>query len=123
MKTSFKAIDQIFEFKGLWDMPSKCGLKILKQKDKFIVIVTELYQDNPGTSITQAVCGLAKQICTTFKLPKEKIVYIERNPEMNSKLSFYNEEYYLVEFDFEADNFVNPRWKKINSNPFHEKQS
>ena len=115
MKTSLIEIDEIFDFKGIWDIPSKCGLKILKQKEKYIVTVTELYQDNPGTSITQAPCLLAKQICEKYNLPKNEIVYIERNPDMNSKLSFYNEELYVVTFDIEDDNFVNPKWKKVEN--------
>ena len=51
MKVSEKYYDEIFDFAGQWDMPSKCGLRILTYKDKKVIIVTELYQDNPGTSI------------------------------------------------------------------------
>jgi hypothetical protein len=114
MRTSFKNIDEIFDFKGLWDIPSKCGLKITQQNEKYIVMVSELYQDNTGTSITQATCILAKQICEKYHLPKNEIVYIEHSPDMNSKLSFYDEEFYLVEFDIENNNFVNPQWKQLN---------
>lgn len=99
MKTPLNNINEIFEFKGLWDMPSKCGLKILKQNEKYFVIVSELYQDNPGTSITQASYILATQICEKYDLPIKDIVYIEHNPDMNSKLSFYNEEFFEVTFN------------------------
>ena len=115
MKASFKNIDKLFDFKGLWDIRSTCGLKIVQQKDKYVVMVTELYQDNPGTSITQATCILAKQICEAYQLPKNEIVYIEHSPDMNSKLSFYDEKFYLVTFDIIDDNFVNPQWKQLNS--------
>ena len=54
MKVSPKYYDEIFDFAGQWDMPSKCGLKIIQHNDKKTVIVTELYQDNPGTSVTYA---------------------------------------------------------------------
>ena len=110
-----KNIDETFDFKGFWDIDSKCGLKIIQQNDKYTVIVTELYNDNPGTSITQATCNLAKQICEKYNLPMKNIVYIERNPDMKSKLSFYNEELYLVEFDIENENFVNPKWKQLTN--------
>jgi len=116
MKASFKNIDNVFDFKGIWDIPSKCGLKIIQQNDRYIVIVTELYQDNPGTSITQATCTLAKQICEKYRLPKDKIVYIEHSPDMNSKLSFYGENFYLVEFDVVDDQFVHPQWKQLSNN-------
>jgi hypothetical protein len=113
MQTSFKGIDEIFDFKGLWDVQSKCGLKIIQHDDKYIIVVTELYLDNPGTSITQATCALAKQICEKYQLPKNEIVYIEHNPDMNSKLSFYGENFYLVAFDVIDNNFVNPQWKQL----------
>ena len=50
MKVSDKYYDEIFDFRTM-GCPSKCGLKIITHKTK-VVIVAELYQDNPGTSIT-----------------------------------------------------------------------
>ena len=114
MKTSFKQIDELFNFKGLWEVASKCGLKITEIDDKYVIIVSELYQDNPGTSITQAACLLAEQICETYNLPKENIVYIEHNPAMNSKLSFYDEEFYRVKFDLINNKFSNPQCRLLN---------
>lgn len=101
MKVSETYYDEIFEFKGQWDMPSSCGLKIRESNGKTYVIVTELYQDNPGTSVTYAGRSLAEQICTAKGLETDKIVYIECNPDTNSKLSFYDEEYFAVDFDAE----------------------
>jgi hypothetical protein len=116
MKTSLKEIIDIFDFKGIWDIPSRCGLRIMSKDDKYIVIVSELYQDNPGTSVTQASCLLAKQICEAYNLPKEEIIFIEHNPDMNSKLSFYEEEFYLVTFNMEHDDFSNPQWRQLTTN-------
>lgn len=101
MKVSEKYYDEIFEFKGQWDMPSSCGLKIRTIEDRTYVIVTELYQDNPGTSVTYAGRSLAEQICEAKGLKLDQITYIECNPDTNSKLSFYDEEYFEV--DFSAD--------------------
>jgi hypothetical protein len=89
--------DEVFDFKGQWDVPSRCGLKILQQ-EKNIVIVTELYQDNPGTSVTAAGMSLAEQICLDKGLDLKEIVYLHCNPGTNSKLSFYDEEFYEVIF-------------------------
>lgn len=80
-------------------MPSSCGLKIRNINGKTYVIVTELYQDNPGTSVTYAGKSLAEQICKAKNLNINEIVYVECNPDTNSKLSFYDEEYFLVSFD------------------------
>ncbi|MDR3046209.1 MAG: hypothetical protein LBU51_01165 [Bacteroidales bacterium] len=99
MQVSEKYYDEIFDFKGQWDLPSKCGLKIMDKSDKKVVIVTELYQDNPGTSVTYAGQSLATQICEAKGLDFSKIIYIECNPDTKSKLSFYDEEFFEVDFN------------------------
>jgi hypothetical protein len=91
--------DEIFDFKGQWDIPSKCGLKIIEKEEKKYVIVTELYQDNPGTSVTAAGYNLAKQVCERKGLSLPDIIYLECTPNTNSVLSFYDENYYEVTFD------------------------
>ncbi|MDR1273482.1 MAG: hypothetical protein LBK12_02935 [Odoribacteraceae bacterium] len=98
MKVSEKYYDEIFDFKGQWDVPSRCGLKIIRKPGGTFVIVTELYQDNPGTSVTYAGRSLATQICEAKGLELAAITYLECNPDTNSKLSFYDEEYFEVTF-------------------------
>ncbi|MDR0699061.1 MAG: hypothetical protein LBG28_07590 [Tannerella sp.] len=97
MKVPEKYYDEVFVFDGQWDVLSKCGLKIIKQ-DKTFVIVTELYLDNPGTSVTYAGYSLFRQICQRKGLSEKEIIYLECNPDTNSKLSFYDEEYFEVTF-------------------------
>ena len=99
MKVPEKYYDEIFDFKGQWDIPSKCGLRIMTQNAKQFVVVTELYQDNPGTSVTAAGYNLAKQICEKKRLNLLDITYLECTPNTNSVLSFYDEQYYEVTFD------------------------
>ena len=89
MKVPEKYYDEIFEFNGLWDVVSKCGLKIIDKGGKKTVIVTELYQDNPGTSVTYAGYALARQICERKNLEINNIRYLECNPD---------EEYFEVTF-------------------------
>lgn len=101
MKVSPAYYDEIFPFKGEWDVPSVCGLKIRIAEGKTYVVVTELYQENPGTSITYAGKSLAEQICAAKGFVCDDIVYWECNPDTHSKLSFYDEEYFEV--DFAAD--------------------
>ena len=105
MKVSERYYDEIFEFKGQWDMPSTCGLKIRTVDGKKYVIVTELYQDNPGTSVTYAGRSLADQICEAKGFKLDEVVYLECNPNTNSKLSFYDEEFFQVDF------FADPQHK------------
>src|SRR5574344_1117202 len=103
MKVSPDYSDEIFPFPGAWALPSACGLKIRATGDKIFVIVTELYQENPGTSVTYAGVTLAAQICKAKRLNIDKINYIECNQNTNSKLSFYDDEYFEVDFNAPAE--------------------
>ena len=93
-----KYYDEIFEFAGQWEQPSACGLKIIDKDHKKIVVVTELYRDNPGTSVTSAGISLARQICEKKGLSLSDVIYLECTPDTNSVLSFYDEQYYEVTF-------------------------
>jgi hypothetical protein len=90
--------DEIFHYRGEWDVPSCCGLRIVCRGSRTVVIVTELYLDNPGSSVTSAGQSLALQICEAKGLDFHAITYIECNPNMQSKLSFYDESLYEVNF-------------------------
>jgi hypothetical protein len=114
METSFSKIDSVFEFMGLWGIPSKCGIKHFSFDGKDCIIVTELYKDNPGTSITQVTTSLAMQICEKFDIDPRNLIYIEHCPDMNSKLSFYNEEFYKVNFELVDRKLVNPSWQMLS---------
>jgi hypothetical protein len=103
MEVSSDYYDEKFNFKGEWDMPSVCGLMIRNVKGKTYIIVTELYQENPGTSVTYAGRSLVEQICEAKGLDAQNITYIECNPDTNSKLSFYDEKFFQVDFDADLE--------------------
>jgi hypothetical protein len=111
MKVSENYYDEIFDFSGQWELPSKCGLRVLEKGGKKIIIVTELYQDNPGTSVTYAGASLLQQICEKKGFLSEEVIYLECNPDTNSKLSFYNEEYFEVRFD---EKYKKPQYRKLS---------
>jgi hypothetical protein len=114
MKASLDKIDSFFEFTGLWGIASKCGLKHFSYQGKDCILVSELYQDNPGTSITQVTTSLAMQICEKLNIKPENLIYLEHSPDMNSRLSFYNEEFYIVNFELYEGKFVNPSWRMLS---------
>ena len=116
MKLSTYKFDAIYDFKGTFGMPSKCGLKIKKWKEQTIVITTELYQENPGTSITSVTASLASQICKEFQIDFNQLIYLECAPGMNSKLNFYDEVYYKVDFKIINNELTDPQWTKISDN-------
>jgi len=105
--------DQIYHFKGLWDLPSICGLKIVKKQNETIVIATDLFEENPGTSITEWNSKLAKEICDKHEIDSKHLVYIEHTPDKKTKLSFNQETFYKVKFDVVDDKFENPQWQEI----------
>lgn len=114
MKVPERYYDEIFEFAGQWDMPSACGLKIIRKDDKVYVITTELYQENPGTSITYAGGSLIQQICEKRQLDINSITYIECNPNTNSKLSFYDEEMFEVHYDLNNGTPENLQYRQMS---------
>ena len=113
MKVSEKYYDEVFDFAGQWGLPSKCGLKIIDKEGKKVVIVTELYQDNPGTSVTYAGYLLAKQICERKVVNPAEMIYLECNPDTNSKLSFYDEVYFEVTFPDIKGDTGRPEYRRL----------
>ena len=114
MRVPEKYYDEIFQFAGQWDMPSACGLKIILKDGKTYIITTELYQENPGTSITYAGGSLIKQICEKKNLDMQSIIYIECNPNTNSKLSFYDEEMFMVSYEIVDGMPTNLSYRQLN---------
>lgn len=120
MNRSDKYIDQHYHFKGKWEVPSVCGLKIVEKEEKVIVLATNLYESNPGTSISRWTAQLARSICTDFNIDLKKLRFIERNPDRKSNLDFYKETFDLVEFTIEGSQFTNPSWKRLGKDEVDE---
>ena len=115
MRVPEKYYDEVFEFAGQWEVASKCGLKSVERGERKVVIVTELYQDNPGTSVTAAAGLLAAQVCRAKGLKIDEIVYLECNPDTNSKLSFYDEEYFQVTFTEMDGKLTQPKYRQLSA--------
>ncbi len=114
MESADKYIDRQFHFKGKWDVPGICGLKVVEKQDRTIVVATNLYKINPGTSISRWSAQLATTICYELKIDPNHLVFIERNPDRKSNLDFYKETFDIVEFRWEDDYFTEPVWKRIS---------
>lgn len=108
-------MDQYFDFKGQWDSPSKCGLKIIRRKDgKTMAIATEIYRQNPGTPVTEWCAPLASQILKNLDEKPENFIFVEHTPDLKSKLTFYGETFDLVDFEWDGTKFINPKWKRLS---------
>ena len=106
-------IDKIYDYEGLWDAPSKCGLKIIRKNNKSIVIATELYDINPGTSVTEWTIQLATIISEDNNISFENLIFIEHTRDIGSKLSFNNETFFHVTFEADGDKLVKPKWNQL----------
>ena len=106
-------MDDVFEFEGQWGVPSHCGLKVVKKASQFVVITTELYETNPGTSVTRWTAQLATTICDLKKIDLKKLIFIVHIPDRKSKLEFYKETFDLVRFDIENEHLINPVWNRM----------
>ena len=109
-----KYMDHYFDYLGLWDSPSKCGLKLVKRKDgKTLAIATEIYRQNPGTPVTEVVAYLATQVLKTSSEAPGNFIFIEHTPDLGSKLTFYGETFDRVEFEWDGESFSNPVWTRL----------
>lgn len=110
----YNFIDKIYEYDGLWGRRAKCGIKVIKTESEHLVIVTDLYKENPGDSITGFCAELATIISGNYKLDLDKLMFIHHVPEVNSSLDFYEEAFYKIEFE-QADNSISkPDWHPIS---------
>jgi hypothetical protein len=114
-------MDRYFDFKGQWDCPSRCGLKIVKRMDgKTLAIATEIYRQNPGTPVTEWVAPLATQVMNELKETPENFIFVEHTPDLKSKLTFYEESFDLLNFGWDTDKFINPQWTRLTAEKVNE---
>ncbi len=113
MKTHSKYIDKIYNYEGKWGVPSHCGIKILRKTEQTVVIATEMYETNPGTSVTDFTAQFAQDICKKENIDFENMILVVHTPDKKSKLEFYKETFDIVEFDMEDRMFKNPQWKRV----------
>ena len=107
-------VDKIYHFKGTMDADSRCGLKIIKRPDRHVVIATELYEENPGTSVTDFNSRLAALIVKEFSLDPDKLIFIEHCPDRGSKHEHYRQTFDRVRFRYEGSCFKDPEWERIS---------
>jgi hypothetical protein len=107
-------VDLFYDFKGTWDVPSRCGLKMVKKAATDIVIATELYLENPGTSVTEFSNKLATLIVQDYDLDPTRCCFIVRTPENNSKLTFLNEFFSRAHMEWDGQKFSKPRWEPLS---------
>ena len=84
------------------------------------MIVSELFEDNPGTSVTGFIARLATVIVKEFGLDPEKTRFIEHCPDRGSKLDHYRESFDLVRLLWDGEQYTDPEWVRITKNAMDE---
>lgn len=107
-------VEFFYDYKGLWDVPSRCGLKIVPRADADVVIATELYTNNPGTSVTEFCNRLATLIVKDKGLMPDRLMFIVRTPDNQSKMSFWNEFFAHAIMAWDGEKFGKPQWQKMS---------
>ena len=114
-------MDRYFHYLGMWNSPSVCGLKTVNRQDgKTVAIVTEIYRQNPGTSVTEWCAPLATLIMHDLKCTPENFIFLEHTPDFGSKLAFYEETFDLVTFDRDGEGLINPVWTRLSRDKVDE---
>jgi hypothetical protein len=116
MEEKQKYIDEVYHFKGKWEMPSLCGLSIRAEAGKTRVILTELYEDNPGSSVTDMIETLAGEIVAKYAINPETAVFIVRNPERSAHYEFFAETFHLARMEWDGEMFTGLIWEKVEGN-------
>ncbi len=113
MEEQKKYVDEIFHFKGKWEMPSLCGVQQRKQDGYTLVILTELYEQNPGSSVTGMVAEVATEVVKKYEIDPATSRFIVHNPQRGNKYEFFAESFYEARMKWEGEKFTSITWKKI----------
>ena len=116
----YNFIDKIYDYENLYGRKSKCGLQIFDKKGFTYVIATDIYDGNPGGSVTDYTAELAMQISKEFDIDLDKMIFIQHSPELKSSLEFYREAFYKVSFENNNGILSKPDWDEIERKELEE---
>jgi len=102
-----------YDYLGFGRFPSHCGLEIIQKGNKYIVILTEL-EDNEGTSVTNAIEDIATQIKNTrlANVNANDIIFIEHYEKIFDDKETYD--VVTLSYDEQLKRYFQPRWNRIS---------
>lgn len=103
---------KIYNYKGIKECPSTCGLEIYRKDQTVYVIVTEL-EANTGTSVTNWSAELATEICQRRNISPQKLVFIEHYLSLDDIPEHYDQ--VIFEFNWYARRFFGPVWRRVDN--------
>lgn len=101
-------------------MPSICGIQIRKSDEGTQVILTEMYEENPGNSVTEMVEAVATGVVKRYSLEPEKTEFIVHNPERSSKYEFFSEMFYRAKMRWDGESYMDVEWEKLERFPISD---
>ena len=113
MEDKRKYIDEIFRFKGKWEMPSLCGLQVRREEGRVLVILTEMYEENPGNSVTGMVEQVATDVVTKHGIPPLSAEFIVHNPQRSNKYEFFAETFYRAKMRWDGERYTEVDWERV----------
>lgn len=113
MQAPDKYTKEVFHFSGQWEMPSLCGILVREKEGATQVILTEMYQSNPGSSVTSMIETLAADIILKYSLVPGKTDFIVHNPERSAHYTFFAETFYRAVMTWDGERFTGLTWEKL----------
>ncbi len=104
---------EIYRYPGLWDLPARCGVEILRHDTGgATVILTEL-PDNPGSSVTNLAATLATRLraARLADLAPAQIRWIEHYPARGQREATFDE--LTLTWDPAARTYRAPAWRRL----------
>ena len=111
-----KTLDQVLPFRDDLLREGKCRLRVWQEPGQVpVVLFTEL-EDNPGSSITNAIERIAWEAFKLLERPEAGMIVIEhyRDRGIIRGKPLYKEEFDLVTFTPTANGFDDPCWRRIS---------
>lgn len=78
-----------------------------------LVILTELYEENPGSSVTGMVEAVATGVVKRYSLPPDCTEFIVHNPERSSRYEFFAEMFYRAKMQWDGEGYRDVEWEKV----------
>ncbi len=87
-----------------------CGVTVYHYKDKNILIVSELLE-NQGTSVTNRADWLHRQLCQNYDLDPKETIFIEHyGPRILEKMNTYDQIIFSIS---PTGDFSQPGWTRL----------
>ncbi len=111
--------DYLFAYKSPANVGGVCHIHRRFLFDKRILIICSQLPDNPGRSITNCVEDLAFQVCQTFRIDPDNLVWVEHYGAV-----FGFKEFSRVQFEVQPPDgmFQHPSWSKMKEADWRELQ-